>query len=385
MPKAIKDNETLDGPIEGLTPAENKAFLDGAEYFDQVFTTETGLGPIYVQSSCATCHASVGKGHPATRLIRFNKKTGSVYDPMIAFGGPQLQNSSIPGYPAETLPAGYTGVTSFIAPAVTGLGYLEAIPDATLLALADPNDINMDGISGRPNWVTAPGYFQPLSWHMPNSSGQYIGRFGRKASNLNMLMQAVNALHEDMGITTEFRPDELFNYKLGQGTGDDVPEPELASANVHALTYYLQTFKAPVPRDQDNADVIAGKGIFASLGCGSCHVQDLVTGEHPIPALSFKTVHPYTDLLMHDMGAELDDGYAEGTSESYEWRTTPLWGLGLSKISQGGKYFLMHDGRAHSIEAAIMLHGGEGSGSRTKFSELPENDKKKLIQFLESL
>ncbi len=131
--------------------------------------------------------------------------------------------------------------------------------------------------------------------------------------------------------------------------------------------------------------MVLGKALFTQIGCESCHKSTLQTGHSPIEALSFKTFHPYTDLLLHDMGSGLDDHYTEGSAETYEWRTPPLWGLGLQTDSQGGQYFLLHDGRAHSIEAAILLHGGESESSREKFSALPEAEKTSLIQFLESL
>jgi len=385
FPKPVQDDETLDGPIAGLTASENKAFLEGAAHFDQIFTASTGLGPIYVQSSCATCHAAAGKGHLSTRLIRFNKKIPGGYDPMTAMGGPQLQNLSLPGYPAESLPMGYTGLTKFVAPAITGLGYLEAVEDSTLLALSDPLDKDGDGISGQPNWIAAPDYFEALPWHVKDIRGYYIGRFGRKAGNLNMLMQSVNALHEDMGITTDFHSYDLYNYLVGKGSGDNVPEPELPSSSVHSLVYYLQTFKSPIQRNTQNADVLKGFQLFEQIGCNKCHTSTIQTGYHPLSVLANKTIHPYTDLLMHDMGPGLDDGYAEGNLESFEWRTTPLWGLGLSKVSQGGKYFLMHDGRAHSINDAILLHGGESKKSSDGYAALCSGDKANLITFLESL
>jgi CxxC motif-containing protein (DUF1111 family) len=194
--------------------------------------------------------------------------------------------------------------------------------------------------------------------------------------------QTVNAYIQDMGITSDFHMQDLAS---AQGTFDQVPDPEVGAATVHQVVVYLQTLKAPIARNQNDETVMAGKNIFIDIGCENCHKQTLTTGPSPISVLANKQFHPFTDLLLHDMGLDLDDGYTEGTALTSEWRTPPLWGLGLSKNSQGGSYFLMHDGRAHSIHEAIMLHGGEGASSRTEFQNLTDAEKKKLIKFLESL
>ena len=149
--------------------------------------------------------------------------------------------------------------------------------------------------------------------------------------------------------------------------------------------FYLQTLKAPVQRNPNDPQVIKGKDLFIQMGCENCHRQTLSTGFSPIAALSNTTFHPYTDLLLHDMGPGLDDGYTEGNAKTAEWRTPPLWGLGLSPNSQGGQYFLMHDGRAKSIEAAILLHGGEGAASRNKFGQAADAEKNAVLTFLKSL
>jgi len=151
------------------------------------------------------------------------------------------------------------------------------------------------------------------------------------------------------------------------------------------LVFYLRTLKAPVQRNQNDPDVTGGQQLFVTIGCAKCHTPELKTGNYAITALANKTFHPYTDLLLHDMGNGLNDGYTEGSALTAEWRTPPLWGLGLSKNSQGGQYFLLHDGRATSIEQAITLHGGEGQASNTRFQQLSAADRSLLIKFLESL
>jgi CxxC motif-containing protein (DUF1111 family) len=162
-------------------------------------------------------------------------------------------------------------------------------------------------------------------------------------------------------------------------------DPEISDQTILDVVFYLKTLKAPIPRDTSHPDVLSGKELFTEIGCATCHRPEMKTGDSPIAALSNKTFYPYTDLLLHDMGDALDDGYTEGTAKTYEWKTPPLWGLGLSRYSQGGGYFLLHDGRARSIEEAILLHGGEGQSSNDRYNELTDTEKLQLIRFLESL
>ncbi len=151
------------------------------------------------------------------------------------------------------------------------------------------------------------------------------------------------------------------------------------------LFFYLRTLKAPPRRNQNNAEVQAGEALFSNLKCAECHKPQWTTPNSDIAGLSNKTFYPYTDLLLHDMGSGLDDGYTEGQALTSEWRTPPLWGIGLAKKSQGGQYFLMHDGRARSIEQAILMHGGEATGSKNAYQQLTTGEKQKLIKFIESL
>jgi CxxC motif-containing protein (DUF1111 family) len=375
LPKAPPDDELLDGPVEGLSYEQNRRFLAGDVAFnDEIFTSQTGLGSIFVATSCGSCHAGDGKGHPFTTLTRFGQidSTGNQF---LHLGGPQLQNRGLPGYAPEQIPAGAT-FSKFTPPANTGLGFLELVPDADLLAMADPNDANGDGISGVPNWITLPSFIDPN----PNAiiqNGKYIHRFGKKAAAHNLLHQTVNAYNQDIGITSTFAPKDVYS-----GLNID---PEVSDVTVHNVVFYLQTLKAPIQRNQNDAEVVQGKNIFIQAGCESCHKQTLKTEFSPVAALSNKTFHPYTDLLLHDMGQGLDDGYTEGNAKTSEWRTPPLWGLGLSPNSQGGQYFLLHDGRAKSIEEAIQFHGGEAQQSKERFQQLSVQDKSNLIKFLKSL
>jgi CxxC motif-containing protein (DUF1111 family) len=375
LPPSPGEDELLDGPVEGLSPEQQKLFLDGDIAFnDEIFTVEKGLGPVLVATSCGSCHAGDGKGHPFTTLTRFGQ-ADSTGNKFLNQGGPQLQNRAIPGFMPEQIPAGAT-FSRFTPPANTGLGFLDAVSDADILAMADPNDANNDGISGVPNWNFLSSYLTPRDRSITNG-GRYISRFGKKANSYDLLQQTVRAYNQDIGITSLFEPFDAY-------TGLEI-DPEVSSKTVHDVVFYLKTLKAPIQRTPDNPEIQSGKSLFLEIGCESCHKKTLKTGFSPIQSLSNKEFHPYTDLLLHDMGSGLDDGYTEGSAKTYEWRTPPLWGLGLSPNSQGGQYFLLHDGRAKSIEEAILLHGGEGTKSKNNFQQLSEKDKKAILKFLNSL
>jgi CxxC motif-containing protein (DUF1111 family) len=374
-PALPEDDQTLDGPLEGLSYQQLAQHLAGDKAFnDEMFTKETGLGPVFVSASCGSCHAGDGKGHPFTTLTRFGQ-TDSTGNQFLHMGGPQLQNRAIPGYTPEFIPVGAT-FSKFTPPANSGLGFLELVPDADLIAMADPNDADGDGISGVPNWITLSSFITPAA-NAISQNGKYIHRFGKKAAAYNLLNQTVNAYNQDMGITSSFNAMDAYS-----GYYTDI---EVSDQTVRNVVFYLQTLKTPVQRTNDNAEVIRGKVLFSQAGCQSCHRETLTTGYSPVSALSNKTFHPYTDLLLHDMGPGLDDGYTEGNARTYEWRTPALWGLGLSPNSQGGNYFLLHDGRAKTIEEAIQLHGGEATASRNKFNQLSATDKNALTRFLKSL
>ena len=385
FPEETDGDLLLDGPIEELSLAQKATFAAGDEAFGEVFTKESGLGPVFNMPSCASCHAGDGKGHPATNLTRFGRDTGGGhFDYMESQGGPQLQDRSIPGYPAETLPTGTTGVSVRSAPIVAGIGFLEAVPDSALLALADPDDADGDGISGRPNYVSAPDFFIPKPHHKPIGAN-YIGRFGRKATTIDLLHQTAVAYIDDMGITSDFFSSDLHNPLAGQFSGDGVADPEVGSATVANVVFYLRTLKVPAPRDEDDSDVQAGRGLFSEIGCAGCHVPQLTTGESDIDVLANKTFSPYTDLLLHDMGDELADHYPEGEATGREWRTTPLWGLGLIQDTIGGIPFYLHDGRTSDLKEVIRLHGGEAANSRGAFMALSGDEQSQIIKFLESL
>lgn len=374
-PPEPEEHELLDGPLEGLSMSESKRFIAGDKAFnEQIFTVETGLGPIFNATSCMSCHAGDGKGHPSVMFKRFGQSLPGINE-YLHMGAPQLQDRAIPGYEPEVLPPG-APFSELIAPIVTGLGYLDAVPDADLLAMEDPDDLDGDGIRGRVHWNHRPDYVTDRPETI-SENGKYISRFGHKGQVYDLLHQTATAYNQDIGITSYFEPYDTYS-------GDKLA-PEIDRQTISEVVFYLKTLKAPIPRNQDHPDVQAGMALFSQINCAGCHKPTLKTGYSEIEAISYKEFHPYTDLLLHDMGPELDDGHTEGYAHSYEWRTAPLWGIGLAKDSQGGQYYLMHDGRANSIEEAILLHGGEAENSKVNYLNLSPNEKKQLIKFIESL
>ncbi|HET8624018.1 MAG TPA: di-heme oxidoredictase family protein [Gemmatimonadales bacterium] len=396
LPSAPSDDEVLDGPIEGLSAAQLAVFAEGDEEFNRTFGAEEGAGPMFVASACGSCHVGDGKGHPVFNLTRFGRMVEGVFDPMRALGGPQVQNRAVQQYVAEVVPAGVTGVAVFTAPAVTGLGLLESVDDTTLLRMADPDDLDGDGMSGRVQLLDEDDLIVQVTSldAVADESGptrgvpiggKYIGRFGKKGVTVNLLHQTVTAYHQDMGLTTDLVLEDLFNRQVGTFASDDVADPEVGSSTVTAVVFYLKTLRPPPRRNASDPAVVAGEAHFAAAGCARCHVPTLRSGASPIGPLNGAEFHPYTDLLLHDMGPELDDGYTEGIAATSEWRTAPLWGVGLAAGSQGGRMHLLHDGRAGSFRDAIELHGGEASASRAAFRALTTEQQEELFRFLESL
>ena len=395
-PEGPAENEILDGPIASLTPDQVRLHVLGDIEFGRRFSPEEGLGPVFVAASCDQCHVGDGKGHPTFALTRFGRAGVQGFDAMSEFGGPQLQHRAIAGHTPEVVPPEATGVSKFLPPAVTGLGYLDEVDDSTLMRLADPNDADGDGVSGRLQLIEASGaaltslelegaLSAPHGTHGTLVSGRFIGRFGKKALTVNLLHQTVGAYQQDMGITSDLLPEDLFNPVAGTRTSDLAPDPEVPSSTVANVTFYLKTLRVPERRDPTHPDVVAGEQLFADIGCAVCHVSSLRTGDSNIQSLHRVEFFPYTDLLLHDMGPELDDGYTEGRATTSEWRTPPLWGIGIQERFQGGQAFYLHDGRAQTLTDAIEFHGGEGAGSRAAFGALTPEAQAQLIRFLRSL
>lgn len=376
---APPDGDVFDAPIDGLTPSELAAFARGDAEFERQFAPNTGLGPIFNDVSCATCHSGDGRGLLRNALIRI----GSAADGYLGhLGGPQIQDKAIAGAEPEVVPVGHA-ISVRLPPPVFGAGLIEAIPDSAILANVDSLDVDGDGISGRPNFVTA-ALFVPAT-EPGGGSGPRLGRFGRKAQNAVLLQQVVEAYLQDIGITSPFLPVENRNPRSSVPVEavDRAPDPEVSEATVQAVTHYVRALAPPAP-GADTERRAEGRALFAQVQCARCHVPQFTTGTSPIPALSGRTVELYSDLLLHDMGDALADNRPDGQASGREWRTAPLWGLRLMRQFLNGQALLLHDGRAATVEQAILLHGGEAAASRAAFVALTAAQRAALLDFVES-
>jgi CxxC motif-containing protein (DUF1111 family) len=276
--------------------------------------------------------------------------------------------TSVMGIDKEPMPPGATGVAFRTTPDVLGFGLLGAVPDSAILALADPDDRNGDGISGRPNRFL---------------DGR-LGRFGRKAFVPDLSEFNQGAFVVEQGVTNPIVPVEesIGGLPLPDGI-DPVSDPEIDRKTMDLVDDFVHFLAPPAPRKL-SAVGRHGRKIFYELGCQSCHEPTLVTGNHPVRALRYREVHAYTDLLLHDMGPELAD-ICFGEATPSEFRTEPLMGLRFSAEIEEGEPHFLHDGRATSIEEAVRLHGGEAQAARDRFVALSEYDRKALLEFLTSL
>jgi CxxC motif-containing protein (DUF1111 family) len=377
--EAPADGDVFDAPIDGLSAFELAAFARGDAEFEQRFSPSTGLGPIFNNVSCASCHSADGRGVLENALNRI----GSVDDDFLSsVGGPQIQDKAIVGAEAEVIPAG-AHVSTRLPPPVFGVGLIEAIPQATILARADPDDLDGDGISGRPNWVTARDF---VPAHEPGGGAELVlGRFGRKAQTSSLLQQVAMAYLQDIGITSDFLPVENRNplSRTPTESADRVPDPEVSASTVIAVTHYIRALAPPAAGEETTLRA-EGQALFSQIKCASCHTPQMRTGPSVIPALSDRDVLLYSDLLLHDMGDALADNRPDGGANGREWRTTPLWGLRLMRRFLDGRALLMHDGRAGSVEEAITMHGGEAVGPRNAFLALSVAQRRALLDFVES-
>jgi CxxC motif-containing protein (DUF1111 family) len=271
--------------------------------------------------------------------------------------------------------SGGVSLSPRVANPVVGVGLLDAIEDESILQHADPNDANEDGISGKVNRV----------YNYVTGQTNQIGRFGLKAGSPDAKTQVAKALNQDMGLTTS-----VFKNKSAKGQAQMTAAILQAPYDIHdtilqALTFYVKTLAVPARRNVSDPVVKAGQNIFKNIGCVSCHVDKHITRtDVTFKPLSGQVIRPYTDLLLHDMGPELADGYAEFSATGNEWKTPALWGLGLTqKVS--GHTNLLHDGRARNITEAILWHGGEAESSKQRFTNLTTADRQALLKFLNSL
>jgi len=367
-------------PLVGLTPEERALFDRGKARFTTVFTPGTGLGPTFNSDACAECHedpAVGGRGDEVeVHVSAFMPETGFC-DPLVDKGGFVIEQKVTPalhaalGIDSEPLPPDAT-VAHRTTPDVLGFGLLDAIPDSVILANADPDDRNHDGISGRPN-----RFFDGR-----------IGRFGRKALVPTLAEFNNGAYAAEMGITSPAVPNEetVGGQPIPAGV-DSVPEPEINQEALDVTNAFVRFLAPPAPEKLTSAGK-RGRKLFSEIRCTGCHVAALWTGDNPVKALRYKKVAAYTDLLLHDMGPDLAD-ICLGQATPSEFRTEPLMGLRFTvkAAAEGGANGpgFLHDGRAKSVEEAVQLHGGEGAASRDKFAALPKEERAALLKFLESL
>lgn len=373
------DGDLFDAPLEGLSGPEMAAFVRGDAEFGRPFAPNTGLGPIFNDVSCAACHSGDGRGALRNSLSRIGTEADGF---LASLGGPQIQTKAITGAEPEVVPSG-VAVSVRLPPPVFGAGLIEAIPASAILANVDSLDADGDGISGRPNFVLAASFVPPTE---PNGGpGLQIGRFGRKAQNAVLLQQVVTAYLQDIGITSPFLPVENRNpaSAVPVEAVDRVADPEVSEATVQAVTHYLRSLAPPQP-GADTDRRIEGRALFTQVQCVKCHVTSLQTGPSPLPAVANRSATMYSDLLLHDMGSGLADNRPDGQASGTEWRTAPLWGLRLMRQFMNGQALLLHDGRARSVEEAILLHGGEALASRNAFALLTAAQRAALLDFVES-
>ncbi|MEP7197327.1 MAG: di-heme oxidoredictase family protein [Saprospiraceae bacterium] len=404
--------------FDGLSDYDLSIHEVGDAAFEQTFITapaniNNGLGTVFNNVSCISCHHKDGKGVPnaglneSSLLMRISfpgesQNGGSI--PVPGYGT-QIQDKAVFGKRAEAsvnitysfqtynFPDGtsyqlqapnysltnlYTPISGNhllsprLAPPVFGLGLLEVISESDLVSRQDINDNNGDGISGKANYV----------WD-DFENRKMLGRFGLKANTATILTQVAAAYNNDIGITSYVFPKETNHGQIQHDKLLD--DPELADSILNAVKFYVQTLQVPARRNVSDPIIIKGKKIFSDAKCSSCHIPTMTTPVNvAFPQMSNQTIHPYTDLLVHDMGPGLADNRNDFLADGNEWRTAPLWGVGLFETVNYPAYYL-HDGRARTLTEAIMWHDGEAANSRNYFAQLSTIDREALLKFLKSL
>lgn len=435
------NRDAFSHPTANLSFEEQQEFRVGNGLFKKLWTSSPsstkasdGLGPLFNARSCQGCHLKDGRGRPplpgedavslflrlsippqddADRKALASRTVLRIPEP--TYGG-QFQSFAVTGLPAEgkfdieledivvPLNGGETAVlqkpvyhirdlgfgpmhpdtmiSPRVAPPMIGLGLLQAIHPGDLEALADPEDLDGDGISGKLSLVRDPA-----------TGDIAIGRFGWKASNPSIRAQTAGAFSGDIGISTPDKPENWGDCTKLQSDCRTMPHGEQANLGpseapdpvMELVTFYSENLAVPMRRNVDDPAVLRGKELFHQIGCASCHQPKFVTSRQaPNPAHRFQLIWPYTDLLLHDMGEGLADNRPVGEADGREWRTPPLWGIGLTKTVNNHTRFL-HDGRARNLLEAVLWHGGEAQSARDKVVALEPDDRKSLISFLESL
>ncbi|WP_425292849.1 di-heme oxidoredictase family protein [Halomonas caseinilytica] len=424
------DHNAFSLPLDTMPMTRRLDFSVGNSFFRNPWVeapastaARDGLGPLLNTNSCQGCHIKDGRGHPpsgderaVSLFLRLSLPPESVDDETLTrFGvapvpgyGRQLQTAAISGAdPEGDMQLHYTKrdvrlddgevvtlrephyaigspaygplpddlqISPRVAPPMIGLGLLEALPAEALIAAADPDDTDGDGISGRVNRV----------WD-ERRGDTVIGRFGWKAGEPSIEQQSLHAFAGDMGLTSNLVPVTDCMPSQACDRFPDGGTPEVSDRIARFVTFYAGSLAVPARRDMDDPRVLAGAETFNEIGCASCH-----TPRHETPpdteraALADQTIWPYSDLLLHDMGEALADGRPEFDASGSEWRTPPLWGIGLAREVNPRAGFL-HDGRARTLEEAILWHGGEAEASADTYRDLPAERRDGLIRFLESL
>ena len=359
-------------PLGGLTVDELARFTAGRDTFEEVESVADGLGPVFNGDSCAACHNVGGTGGGSTLVeTRFGTTTAGAFDPMTSHGGSLIQSQGIGAqgtctFVGEKVPPEATIRAGRRTTPLFGLGLVDSVPAITFLALAANQARWQHATAGRPNIVTD-----------VVTGRRAIGRFGWKSQVPNLLHFSADAYLNEMGITSPFFPNE--NCPQGDCTllaCDPVADPEDDGTDVALFNDFMRLL-APPSRPRIDWFELGGSYLFDRIGCASCHVRTLTTGPSPVQALRFRSFQPFSDFLLHDMGA-LGDGIVQGQATGREMRTAPLWGLRLTTT-------FLHDGRATTIADAILAHDGQGRPARDRFAALPPDAKARLVKFLGAL
>ncbi|MEM9649958.1 MAG: di-heme oxidoredictase family protein [Bacteroidota bacterium] len=410
--------------VPGLSFQEQALFATGNSLFNQSWvsspastTARDGLGPTFNARACAGCHFKDGRGKPLINgsvssgfLMRISQPGQDKHGGPLALPnyGTQIQDRGNRGIPFEakitvtfdTIKGTYPDGTSYqlrkpsysfseeqfgeigsvqtsprVAQQTIGMGFISALPDNEILKYEDEHDQNGDGISGRPNYV----------WNSETNEVD-LGKYGWKANAPTLKVQVASAFHGDMGLTTSiFDQNNCPNPQKDCQNAHNGGEPEVEDKQLHRVLFYQAALTVPNRRGFKEESVLKGKKLFNSLNCIGCHATGQVTGSFPLnPLLENVTIRPYSDFLLHDMGPGLADHRSDYNANGNEWRTQPLWGIGLiSTVNQ--HTFLLHDGRARNIEEAILWHGGEAERSKQGFMNLSAEERQQLIDFINSL
>jgi len=360
--------------LAGLTAAERARFTAGLQQFDFNERADTGLGPVFNEPSCTTCHnkPAFGGDNPGRQVTRIGTIADGKFDPLTRFGGSVLQARGLKldetphPFHGEPTPSEATIHVNRGTQPLFGLGLIDATPDSTFIALATDEAARDSATAGRPNMVVS-----------LVSGTRVVGRFGWKAQIATLFEFSGDALLTELGITNPLFPNENCpSGNCSELAFNPVPQINDTGERLRTLTDYMK-FLAPVPRLVMSDQALAGQVLFDQLGCGSCHVSTLQTGSSPVAALDHVTYHPYSDFLLHDMGP-LGDGIEQESATGREIRTAPLWGVRFRER-------LLHDRRSSSIDDAIRAHDGQAFPARTRFVALPASDREKVVAFLRTL